>query len=361
MAITIPQPFSQPFVNGIRHPDLYLWDAWSFVDSGNTIHLYSLAVSRTKPDGAPLLPADRNGFPFHIRHFTSDDDGLTWTDQGSLMTRRDDPVMPDALTIWSGSIEPLPDGKVLLAYTGLYDAGAAHCFCQNLMLALTDGSRIISRASEPILCPRRDWDMIIRAGYYLAQRENLGHKDGEDGGPIMGWRDPFIFIDPDGLINLFWSAKVSPKEGAMGHATLRRDGDDFQLVQLHPPISLPDGPKFTQFELPKIYWNSAIKSYILIASTCSRQHENQPDAEVQKVMRAYRSASLRGPWQIFAGKDSALEGLDLLFGMTVLKTEHQGGQLLCIAPFTDCVDPEIRLTFAPRFHLDLDSLESTFG
>ena len=78
-------------------------------------------------------------------------------------------------------------------------------------------------------------------------------------------------------------------------------------------------------------------------------------------MRAYRSASLRGPWQIFAGKDSALEGLDSLFGMTVLKTEHQGGQLLCIAPFTDCVDPEIRLTFAPRFHLDLDSLESTFG
>lgn len=50
MAITIPQPFSQPFVNGIRHPDLYLWDAWSFVDLETQftfIHSLSAAPSQT--------------------------------------------------------------------------------------------------------------------------------------------------------------------------------------------------------------------------------------------------------------------------------------------------------------------------
>ena len=104
MAVTIPQPFPRPFENGIRHPDLYLWDAWSFVDSGRTIHLYSLAVSRTKADGSPLLPVDRNSFPFHIRHFTSDDDGVTWSDRGSRMAPRDEPAMPDALIQFLGSL-----------------------------------------------------------------------------------------------------------------------------------------------------------------------------------------------------------------------------------------------------------------
>lgn len=360
MPVTIPPPFPDPLVNGIRHPDLYLWDAWSFLDPDGTLHLYSLAVSRSKADGSPLEPGQRNSFPFHIRHFTSDDDGQRWTDRGSLLAPRDDPAAPDALTIWSGSVEPLPDGKVLLAYTGLYDSGPEHCFVQNLILALTDGSRVTARAEAPILCPRRDWQMITQAGYYLSDPDSLGHKDGEGGGPIMAWRDPFIFIDRDGAIHLFWSVKTNPAEGAMGHATLRREGDSFHLDQLHPPITLPDSAQFTQFELPKLYPDPASGGYILIGSTCSRRHENQPDSEVEKMLRVYHANSLDGPWQPYAGQDSALKGLDFLFGMTVLRSEGQGKRLLCMAPYTDVVDADRRLTFAPRFHLDLETMTPAF-
>lgn len=354
MPVTIPPPVAEPFTDGIRHPDLYLWDAWSFVAPEGDIHLYSLAVSRTKADGSDLTPAERNSFPFHIRHFTSTDDGASWADRGSLLEPRSDPASPDARTIWSGSIAPLPDSRILLAYTGLYELGPEQCFLQNLMLALTDGDKVTWRASTPVLCPRRDWDMITQAGYYLADREALGHSSGEAGGPIMAWRDPFIFIDHEGVINLFFSAKTDAGTGAMGRATLRPEGDGFQLDRLFPPIPLPDSAQFTQFELPKIYRDATLGNYILIGSTCSRRHENQPDSEVEKMMRIYRSASVDGPWQPCGNKGSELTGLDFLFGMTVLRHEHQANSLLCMAPYTDVAEADKGLTFAPAFRLDLD-------
>ena len=66
-----PPPYNRKFKNGICHPLLYLWDAWSFVEE-DIIHLYCLAISRLIHDGTPLQPAERNDFRFHIRDFTSD-------------------------------------------------------------------------------------------------------------------------------------------------------------------------------------------------------------------------------------------------------------------------------------------------
>lgn len=104
-----PRPYAEPFRGGIVHPDLYLWDAWSCAESDG-LHLYCLAVNRVLSDGTQLLPADRNNVAFHVRHFHSRDGGRSWTDKGCLIAPRSGERLPDSRTIWSGSVEPLPDG-----------------------------------------------------------------------------------------------------------------------------------------------------------------------------------------------------------------------------------------------------------
>ena len=350
----------QTFTNGINHPDLCLWDAWSFVGDDDVLHLYSLAVSRTRADGSPLPGPERNSVPFHFRHFSSGDLGSSWVDEGCLITPRLGQGLADSRTIWSGSIEPLPDGKKLLAYTGLHALDEEHCFAQNIMLALSDGYAIESRDSEPLLCPRRDWKAITDAGYYVAAPEDVGHRDGESGGPITAWRDPFVFIDKDDRIHLYWSAKVGPRVGALGHGLLRRDGQRFVLDKLFPPTSIPDGDGVTQFELPKVYYDAGRETYYLISATCTRIDEQQPDHEVDKTIRLHVSSSLDGPWQPWSPQGSALPGLDGLFGMTVLKADFHRNSLLCIAPYTGAGGDERGLTFSPCFRIGLDPVEVVF-
>ncbi|MFK7733988.1 MAG: hypothetical protein AB8B48_20375, partial [Pseudomonadales bacterium] len=82
MTLNIPPRHTEPFVGGIIHPALYLWDAWSYQEA-NEFHLYSLAVGRFDADGQALDPLLRNSKPFHVRHFLSRDGGHSWTDEGS--------------------------------------------------------------------------------------------------------------------------------------------------------------------------------------------------------------------------------------------------------------------------------------
>lgn len=355
----IPKPCAQTFTHGIKHPDLYLWDAWSYAQ-GDTIHLYCLAVSRRKPDGSPLQPIERNSVPFHMRHFSSSDLGKSWRDEGCLLAPRVGEGLADSKTVWSGSIEPLTENRELVAYTGLYEVDEEHGFLQNIMLAISDGYEIKKRADQPIICPRRDWQKITDAGYYLAPLDEIGHNDGERGGPVLAWRDPFVFIDAKKQVHLFWSAKAGPKRGAMAHALLRHDGQRFQLDKLFPPTMLPDGNRFTQFELPKIYFDENEKTYWLIASTCNRLNEGQPDEEVDKTIRLYRADSLEGPWQTWSPGGSALTGLENLFGMTVLKPDFDRKRLLCIAPYTDAAEDDISLTFSRCFYINLDPVAVVF-
>jgi hypothetical protein len=357
---SFPAPSATLFKGGISHPDLLLWDAWSYVDTGGVFHLYTLAVTRRKADGSPLLAMERNGVPFHVRHFTSRNRGASWRDQGCFIAPRLGQGLADSRTIWSGSIEPLADGQVLAAYTGLYEVDGEHCFLQTLMLALSDGDAITARAETPVLCPRRDHEMIIEAGYYLAAPADLGYRGGEEGGPVLAWRDPFVFIDGENRLHLFWSAKAGPKLGALGHATLRRDGQHFAVEELLPPTIVQDGDGLTQFELPKIYHDQRNGTYYLISSTCNRLDERQPDSEVEKTIRLHSATSLDGPWRPWSDGGSAVPGLDGMFGMTVLKADFERNRLLCIAPYTDAAGKDRSCTLSPCFPINLDPVAVVF-
>lgn len=349
----IPPARGQIFNGNIRHPDLYLWDAWSFVES-NTIHLYCLAVNRILPNGNPLIPADRNDYPFHVRHFSSRDQGRTWKDEGCFQSPRRGMRKQDARNIWSGSIDLLESGKKLVAYTGLYEVDTERTFLQNISLGISnDGYSIDSLGEEPLSCPRRDWHQIRKQGYYLDVIDKLGNRLGEEDGPILTWRDPFIFVDDSGKIHLFWSAKAGPRQGAIAHGILAGDDPGYRLEKLFPPVLLPDSEEFTQVEMPKILFDRQASRYYLIVSTCNRTFEGQTDDEVDKAIRLYTGESLDGPWRASSGQGSVIRELDGLFGLTVLKADFSRQRLLCMAPYTDAVTPELRLTFAAPFLLDL--------
>jgi hypothetical protein len=353
----IPPPYNEKFENGICHPYLYLWDAWSYIE-GDVIHLYCLAVSRLKTDGTILQPIERNNFPFHIRHFTSINDGRTWTDEGCFLDPKTWSEKSSYYNVWSGSIEPTPDGKKLTAFTVLEQIDAHHKFIQNIGLAISDdGFKIDQIIDLSLSSPYRDWENITNKGYYLDKPKKLGANAGEEGGPILSWRDPFIFFDNEDEVNLFWGGKVSPTKGALVRAKLQKNGTGYKIARLYPPVTVPDGNEFTQLELPKVLHDKESGFYYLIVSSCNRLYEGQSDEEVDKCVRIYKSTSIDGQWETLGGK---ILGSENLFGPTILKTDFKNNRLLCIAPFTDAAEKELSLTFSQVFFVYLDTLRIEF-
>ena len=352
----IPEAYGKKFENGIRHPYLYLWDSWSYVEE-NIMHLYCLAISRFKPNGDELEPRERNDFPFHIRHFTSIDDGLCWKDEGCFLKPEDISKL-NYRTIWSGCVKPMPNGKKLVAYTGLENIDSQHNYLQNIAIGVSeDGYKVNNIYNQELSSPLRDWKAIVDKGYYFDSVDNLGSNKGEKDGPIMSWRDPFIFYDKDNKLNLFWAAKIGPRVNAMARATLKPNGDFFEIEELHPPITVPDVEKFTQLEVPKVLYDKEKDQYYLIISSCNRLFENQPDSEVSKEVRLYTSKNIAGPWKSLGGK---ILGEENLFGATVLKTDFKNNRLLCIAPYTENANTNLMLSFAPVFYIYLNPLRVEF-
>ena len=352
----IPKATFQNFVNGIKHPELYLWDAWSYVEE-NIFHLYSLAVSKYKDDGSIIDPNDRNDYPFHIRHFSSNDNGKTWIDEGCFFNI-DDCKGLNYRTIWSGSINPMLNGNKLFAYTGIEKVDSNHCYSQNISIAISsNGYNVNSFKNKVLSSPKQEWDEISSKGYYIDNSKNFGNNKGEENGPIMAWRDPFIFYDQSGELNLFWSAKVSPKTGALARATLEFNGELFKIKELFPPVLVPDYKDFTQLEVPKVLFNNFNNQYYLIISTCNRLNEEQFDSEISKEVRIYKSIDINGPWESLGDKILKKENL---FGLTVLKPDFENNRLLCMAPYTEFASIELMLTFAPRFYIYLDNLRIEF-
>ena len=355
--ISIPTPHNKLFKDGIRHPLLYLWDAWSYVES-DVIHLYCLALSRLKLDGTPLLPKERNDYPFHVRHFTSRDEGKTWKDEGCFLSPETWSKESNHYTVWSGSIEALSNGEKLTAFTALERMYPNHDFLQNIALAISnDGFTIDQIIDMNMSSPFRDWEEITKKGYYFDSRDKLGSNEGEEGGPILSWRDPFIFINNDGKINLFWGAKESPTKSALVRAELEEDKNGYKMTKLFPPKTVPGGEGFTQLELPKVLYDEERKLYYLMISTCNRLYEGQSDQEVDKRVRIYVSDSLDGEWEVL--NDNIFGGKNL-FGPTVLKTDFKNNQLLCIAPYTEAVENDLCLTFSSVFTIQLDTLKVEF-
>ena len=353
----IPPAYTIEFENGIRHPLLYLWDAWSYREA-STLHLYCLAVSRLKSDGTPLPPIERNDFPFHIRHFTSKNNGRRWKDEGCFLEPGAFTHLHDYYTIWSGSVEMLPDQSKLVAFTGLAQVDTAHKFIQNIALAISkDGYVVDEIQKKAISSPSRDWQEITNTGYYLDRPGNLGSNDGENKGPILAWRDPFVFLDNKGQVNLFWGGKVTPTKGALVRAVVNKTGEGYEMAKLFPPVTVPDGNEFTQLELPKVLYDKKRDLYYLIISSCNRIYEGQPDSEVDKGVRIYKSKSLDGPWESMGNK---ILGPENLFGPTVLDADFENNRLLCIAPYTDAAEDSLSLTFSPVFYVYLNTLEVEF-
>jgi len=352
----MPSADAQVFEGAIVHPDLYLWDSWSYQEHG-TIHLFCLAISRTKPNGEALLPAEKDNYPFHIRHFSSLDQGRQWKDEGCFQQPGKTSDGHDERNVWSGSVCLLPSGEKLAGFTGIFEIDDQRRYLQNISLGTSSSSQIDSLLPSPLSCPIRDREAILSLGYYLDAANRLGSNDGEEGGPVMAWRDPFLFIDSDQRINAFWSAKSGPGVGVIAQGLIAK-GDDKcgrSLEKLYPPMSLPDGESFTQAELPKIYFDDAQGIYYLIVSSCNRFYEGQPDSEVDKTIRLYKSNSMRGPWQIAVGNNSAIKGAEGLFGMTVLEPDFANDRLLCISPRTGSDNPDAAFTIGERFYLDLNT------
>ncbi|MDW3209512.1 MAG: hypothetical protein R8N23_06590 [Reichenbachiella sp.] len=353
----VPSPHTHVFENGINHPLLYLWDAWSYIE-GDTIHLYCLSVSRIKPDGTPLQPIERNDFPFHIRHFTSKNNGISWKDEGCFLNIDRCAKFFDSRNIWSGSISSLPTGEKLFAFTILEQVDDKHQFLQNIALASSkDGYVVDEILNFELSSPRKDWKKITSKGYYLGKPNLLGSNDGDENGPIMAWRDPFIFLNKNAEVNLFWGGKIAPAKSALVRAELYKKGTSYVISKLHKPMIVPDGNEFTQLELPKVVHDEEGGLFYLMISTCNRIYEGQSDGEVDKGVRMYKSESLDGPW-ISLGKK--ILGSEHLFGATVLRTDFQNNRLLCVAPYTDAAEDRLSLTFSSVFYLYLDDLRVEF-
>ncbi len=342
----IPPPSAITFQGGINHPELWLWDSWT-LRQDNRLHLYCLALNRVAADDTPIEPNDRNQFAFHIRHFVSGNDARTWTDRGCVMQPGASQDGSDQRNIWSGSVAELADGRTLYAYTGIREAARQRTFLQSICLGIGPSPDTQEDVFEQALSdPERDYEAIRAAGYYLGPQASLGQDDGEEGGPILAWRDPYVFIDSDAMIHLFWSAKAGPKTPAVAHATLRQDGTRFVLDQLHPPILLPDSQALTQAEVPKIYHDEKRGLYYLLIAACNRLYEGQPDHEVSKQHRLYKSTSLDGPWQLNRRETSLLPELSGLFGASIIDTDFETGDFRFLGPYTEMAPPAQQLSFS---------------
>lgn len=352
----IPPAKDRIFQGGIDHPDLWLWDSWTMPDLSGALHLYCLALSKTLANGTPITPPERNDFVFHVRHFVSADAGTSWHDHGAVMTAGQIADGSDARNVWSGSVLGLEDGRVAYGFTGIRDCGANRSFLQTICVATGSGPHDIdTRPATAISCPLRDYDEIVGKGFYLGPRNTLGSNTGEEGGPIMAWRDPFLFEDQAGDLHAVWSAKISPTVPAIAHARLKRNGRHISLVELSPPIQLPDADLMTQAEVPKIYRDPVSGDWLLMISACDRRYEGQSDSELTHFHRLYRSANIQGPWVSVQLEDSKLSGLEGLFGASLLQHDLSSGNLTVLGPFTENAGPEKQLQFAEPKTIKIDA------
>lgn len=245
---------------------------------------------------------------------------------------------------------PLDDGRVAFGFTGVRDHGADQRFLQTICVATgPDAYSIDSMPKAAISCPLRDYDAIVGKGFYLGPHASLGSDLGEEGGPIMAWRDPFLFSDSAGDLQAIWSAKISPTRPAIAHARLKRDGKNVLLDELSSPIELPDADLMTQAEVPKLYRDPGSGDFLLMVSACDRRYEGQPDSELTHYHRLYRSTDVLGPWRAITSDNSKLPGLDGLFGGSIIGHDPALGSFKILGPYTENAGPEKQLQFAkPR-------------
>ncbi len=342
------------FRHGIQHPQWYLWDAWSFWHE-NTLHLYCLALARQAANGDIIDPTKRNDHRFHVHHFLSTDNGNSWVDGGIFQQPGEAVDGHDSRNVWSGSVWANEDGDIWVGYTGIQLPAPERPFLQCLAVAPAASPDKVSAADGKVLaCAHADYGTICAKGYFMDRRDRLGHVAGEPGGAILAWRDPFIFQHKAETYVVF-AAKAAPTVPAMGVLKLQ-SSDPLGPLDLMPPIVLPDADKFTQFEVPKIYPVDDGRKLLMVCATTDRKTEEQPDEEVQTLIRLYFSESIDGPWMMAGTETSVLGNAENLFGATVITLDERNKQLVLMAPYTLAVGDALGLTFAPPFTVPIDKL-----
>lgn len=351
----IPAPSALTFEGSLRHPDLWLWDSWT-LKGDDGLHLYCLALSRTGHDGAPITPPQRNDHAFHVRHFVSGDEGCSWHDHGAALTPGGAGDGADARNVWSGSVLRLQDGRVAFGYTGLRTAGPDRRFLQTVCIGFgATPEAMDTQPARALSCPLRDHAAIRAAGYYLPGVAELGADAGEEGGPILAWRDPFLLETGDGTLHAFWSAKIAPTRPAIAHARLVLRGNQVAIDRLGAPILLPDAEEFTQAEVPKLYPDGA-GGWLLLISSCDRLYEGQPDSAVRQQQRLYRAPSPLGPWTPAQRHGSVLSGLDFQFGASLTAVGPDARWIDVLGPFTENAGADTQLSFPPVKRLMLETV-----
>ncbi len=352
-SVATPAPSPLEFRNGISHPDLWLWDSWTCWLEGE-LTLFCLALARQNSAGRPIAPGERNDYPFHIRRFISCDEGQSWRDCGVYLAAPARISGAVNQNIWSGSAT-VDNGELLFGFTGLQHCASSRQFLQTLCIATAPLDGTPPNLDDAIVLsdPMADYENIVAKGYYIAPRDMLGANAGEEGGPILAWRDPFLLPLGNGVFEVFWAAKTGPAAPAIGHGRLRKTVDGFDLEYLDPIVP-PDAHAYTQAEVPKVYYDHKRGDYYLLLSTCDRLSEEQPDDEVSKELRLFKATSTTGPWRPYSNDGSVLPELDCLFGGSFTRLDFDAGQAILVAPFTEMAVPELQLTFASARQISLN-------
>lgn len=348
------------FKNGIIHPDYWLWDSWSTSNGKGEHDFYCLSISKVDDRGKVIQPSQRNNHAFHIRKFRTYDAGVTWSDFGPVLSPSESEDMSYSRNVWSGSAIPFRNGKTLHGFTGIETIDDIHPFMQSICFGFSsDTEHEITPLERATLHPRRDYQFIRNKGYYLDSIDRLGHKNGEAGGPIMAWRDPFLYQTQDNNIHCFWSAKSTPTTPVIAHAILEVSGNDVNIQKLMEPMSLPDSHEFTQAEVPKVMYSPTKQLYYLMIASCDRLREGQADDEVSKQQRLYVSRQIRGPWEPYRSETSIMPGLKHRFGCSVLSSDFTREEVQLMCPVTEQSDeaPILSISGPDSVSIEVDNLK----
>ena len=211
-------------------PGIDIWDHWPIIDrAGRTVDFPGgpLIIALT----APVLPdPDARHAIARLRLTQAGTDG--WRDFGHLLPDDLDPGSRE----WAGTTVLEPDGRtVSLYYTSAGVRGeAVPSFRQRLLLtrgelSIEDGYARVTGWTSPV--------EIVAPDDRLYQSDMTG---GGAVGAIKAFRDPFPFIDDDGVEHVLFTASRfgsdSAWNGQIGIA--RRDGDRWTLL---PPLVDADG------------------------------------------------------------------------------------------------------------------------